>query len=172
MSEDTPTLDQILAVRRGAAAAVVDVDVPMVKLVVVTLDGDWYAFAADRIAEVLADCPVYFLPGCPPSLEGVIHVRGDIESVIRLRVLLGLPPAAAGAPSRILIGQAAAMRSGLRVDSVEDVLDVPADSIQAPPHTIAESLKPLVRGIATVRGHLVTVFDLDRLFADYRAGLG
>ena len=73
---------------------------------------------------MLADCPVFFLPGCPPSLEGVINVRGDIELVVRLRALLGLPEAAPGQASRIVLGQASAMRSGIRVDRVEDVVDV------------------------------------------------
>lgn len=172
MTEQPLSLDQILAVRRGAAAQVVDVDVPVIKLVVFSLDGGWYAFPAEGIAEVLPDCPVFFLPGCPPSLEGVINVRGDIESVIRLRSVLGLPPAAPDAASRILIGRAAALRSGIRVDAVEDVLDVPEENIQAPPHTIDERLKPLVRGIVPLRGHLVMLLDLERLFSDYRAGLG
>lgn len=172
MTEQPLTLDQILAVRRGAAARVVDVDVPMIKLVVFSLAGGWYAFAAEGVVEVLPDCPVYFLPGCPPSLEGVINVRGDIESVIRLRRVLGLPPAEPESASRILIGRTATMRSGLRVDAVEDVLDVPEETIQAPPHTIDERLKPLVRGILPLRGHLVMVLDLERLFSDDRAMLG
>lgn len=173
MSDDALlTLDQVLALRGSAAGPVVNVDEPVVKLVVFTLGETWYAVAAENVAEVLADCPVFFLPGCPSSLEGVINVRGDIESVLGLRTLLSLPAAAAGAPSCILLGRAAAMRSGLRVDTVEDVLDVLEGSIQPPPHTLSEPLKSLVNGIAAVRGHIVTVLDLERLLADYRAGLG
>lgn len=166
-----PSLDDILAARAAGDGQVVDVDVPTVKLVVFSLAKDWYAFAAAGVAEILPDRPAFFLPGCPSSLEGVISVRGSVESVVSLRPLLGLPPAPPGAPSRILIARAAAMRSGLRVDAVEDVLDVAEDTLQEPPHTIDPALKPLVRGIVSVRGHLVTVLDLERLFADYAAGL-
>ena len=165
------TLDGILARRHAADDRTVDVDEAMVKLVMVSLDGQWVAFHGERIKEVLADHPVFFLPGCPPSLEGVINVRGDIESVVRLRALLGLPEAAAGTASRIVLGHATAMHSGIRVDRVEDVVDVAESAIQAPPHTIPDHLRPIVLGIVTFRGHLVHLLDLERLFEDYRAGL-
>lgn len=165
------TLDRILARRSESAGRVVDVDEPTVKLVIVSLDQHWFAFHGERVKEVLADHPVFFLPGCPPSLEGVINVRGDIELVVRLRALVGLPEAEAEAGSRIVLGQASAMRSGIRVDRVEDVVDVAESAIQAPPHTIPDHLRPIVLGIVDFRGHLVHLLDLERLFEDYRAGL-
>jgi purine-binding chemotaxis protein CheW len=170
MTEDAADLDRILALRQGGPGTVVNVDEPTVKLVVVSLGDLWVAFHGEKIREILADCPVYFLPGCPPALEGVINVRGDIESVIRLRALLSLADPPAGTPSRILLGQADAMRSGIRVDRVEEVLDVPESTIQPPPLTISERLRPLVLGIVVFRDHMVHLLDLDRLFADFRAG--
>lgn len=171
MTESETDLDRILALRQGDTGTVVNVDEPTVKLVVVSLGEQWFAFHGEKIREVLAECPVYFLPGCPASLEGVINVRGDIESVVRLRALLGLADPPAGAPSRILLGQSATMHSGIRVDRVEDVLDVPESAIQDPPHTMAEHLCPIVVGIVAVHDHLVQLLNLDRLFADYREGL-
>ncbi|MGE4278283.1 MAG: chemotaxis protein CheW [Magnetospirillum sp.] len=169
-NRDDMTLDQVLAIRRGAAGPVVNVDEPLVKLVVFVLNGEWFAFHGERVKEVLSDFPVYFLPGCPPGLEGVINVRGDIESVLSLRTVLRYPAADADSASRILLGQGAEMRSGLRVDSVEEVMDVPQSLIQAPPHTIPDHLRPLVLGIVAFQGHMVTILDMDRLLADYRVG--
>lgn len=171
MTGETTSLDQILALKRGETGPIVNVDEPLVKLVIFTLDGSWFAFAGEAIREVLPDSPVFYLPGCPESLEGVINVRGDIESVIDLRQVLGFLPAADKARSRILLGRAAAMHSGIRVDAVEEVMDVPQSSIQAPPHTIPDHRKAIVRGIVRFKGELVTLLDLERLFADYAAGL-
>jgi purine-binding chemotaxis protein CheW len=167
-----PTLDQILEARRGETRDIVNVDEPMVKLVVFTLGGDWFAFLGDKVKEVLPDSPVFHLPGCPPSLEGVINVRGDIESVVNLRAVLDYPPGPGHQTSRVLLCQAADMRSGVRVDGVEEVMDVVQSRLQAPPHTIAENRKLLVLGIVDFAGQLVTVLDLERIFTDYRAGLG
>lgn len=171
MSEQASALDAILARKQHVAAEVVNVDEALVKLVFFSLGEQWYAFHGENISEVLADNEVFFLPGCPTSLEGVINVRGDIESVIRLRTVLGLPDAKTSAGSRILLGQARAMRSGIRVDRVEEVLDVQESAIQPPPHTIPEHLRPIVLGIVSFREHLVHLLDLERIFEDYRAGL-
>jgi purine-binding chemotaxis protein CheW len=172
MSVPDLSLDQILEARRGEARAIVNVDEPQLKLVVFTLAGDWFAFAGDKVREVLPDSPVFYLPGCPASLEGVINVRGDIDSVVNLRAVLGYPPAAEYGNSRILLCHGAAMRSGVRVDFVEEVMDIPQSRLQAPPHTIAEHRKPIVLGIVEFGGHLVTMLNLERIFTDYQAGLG
>lgn len=171
MEEHLTTLDDILARKRQSGDDVVNVDEPAVKLVFFSLGEQWYAFYGETIREVLADHEVYYLPGCPASMEGVINVRGDIESVIRLRTVLGLPEVTVAASSRILLGCASAMRSGIRVDCVEEVIDVLQSAIQAPPHTLPEHLRPLVLGIVMYRDRPVHLLDLARIFTDYREGL-
>lgn len=171
MEERATTLDDILARKRQAGDDVVNVDEPAVKLVFFSLGEQWYAFYGETIREVLADHEVYYLPGCPSSMEGVINVRGDIESVIRLRSVLGLPEVKVAASSRILLGKTSAMSSGIRVDCVEEVLDVLQSAIKSPPHTLPEHLRPLVLGVVMYRDHPVHLLDLTRIFTDYREGL-
>ena len=171
MDEHATTLDDILARKRQTGGEVVNVDEPTVKLVFFSLGEQWYAFYGESIREVLADHEVYYLPGCPSSMEGVINVRGDIESVIRLRSVLGLPEVKLAASSRILLGKTGAMSSGIRVDCVEEVLDVLYSAIQSPPHTLPEHLRPVVLGIVMYRGQAVHLLDLERIFTDYREGL-
>lgn len=170
MHEHATTLAEILARPRLPGNDAGDIDEPQVKLVVFTLGEQWFAFHGTDIREVLADSEVYFLPGCPPSMEGVINVRGDIESVIRLRTVLGLPDVDTPATSRILLAKTATMHSGLRVDRVEDVLDVAQSDVQPPPHTLPEHLRSRVLGIVMYRSHAVHVLDLAALFAEYCAG--
>jgi len=74
----TPTsLDDILSQRHDAQRAVVNVDEPQLKLVVFALGGQWFAFHGSSVREILAQPTVHFVPGCPSSLEGVIHVVLD-----------------------------------------------------------------------------------------------
>lgn len=171
MEDRAITLDDILARKQDTAGAVVNVDEPTVKLVFFSLGNAWYAFRGENVSEVLADCDVFFLPGLPSSLEGVINVRGDIESVIRLRTLLGLPEVDTAVASRILLCQSEAMRSGIRVDRVEEVLDIMESTILPPPHAIPESLRPIVIGIISYQEHMIHLLDLERIFEDYRLGL-
>lgn len=170
MSETT--LDQVLTQRREARKEIVNVDELAVKLVIFELGDDWFAFHGDRIREILAQADVFFVPGCPSSLEGVINVRGDIESVVRLHDLLRLPEPSAKRGSSILLGRGGGMSSGIRVDAVVDVVDVPESSIQPPPSALPDHLRAYVSGVLQFQGHPVTVLDLDTIFADYARGLG
>jgi purine-binding chemotaxis protein CheW len=170
MSETT--LDQVLSQRREARQDIVNVDEPAVKLVIFALGDQYFAFHGERIREILAQADVFFVPGSPASLEGVINVRGDIESVIRPHEMLHLPENAASRNSSILLGRGGGMSSGIRVDSVVDVVDLPQSSIQPPPATLPEHMRALVLGVLKFQDQPVAVLDLDKMFADYARGLG
>ncbi|MDP3694732.1 MAG: chemotaxis protein CheW, partial [Desulfocapsaceae bacterium] len=71
-----------------------------------------------------------------------------------------------------LLGRGAGMSSGIRVDEVVDVVDVPLSNIHKPPSTLPEHLRTIVSGILRFKEKTVTVLDLDRIFADYSHGLG
>lgn len=166
------TLDQVLTQRRDASKEIVNVDVPAVKLVIFALGDQWFAFYGERIREILAQANVFFVPGCPASLEGVINVRGDIESVMRPHDMLRLSDSHIGRNAAILLGRGAGMSSGIRVDRVIDVVDVPQSSIQPPPATLPEHLRHLVLGVLRFQAQPVAVLNLDQMFADYARGLG
>jgi purine-binding chemotaxis protein CheW len=167
------TLDQVLSQRREVNKDIVNVDEPAVKLVIFALGDDWFAFQSERIREILAQADIFFVPGCPPSLEGVINVRGDIESVIRPHEMLHLPDNSdGGRASAILLGRGGGMSSGIRVDRVVDVVDVPQSSIRPPPSTLPEHMRVLVLGVLRFQEQPVAVLDLDKMFVDYARGLG
>ena len=170
--QDQDQLSEILERRRQADGDILNVETPTTQMVIFALGDDLFAFPGGNVAEILPLAPIHFVPGCPPSLEGVINVRGDIVSVIRLGDLLGVEHIAVSRRTAFLLGQGGGLRSGLRVDRVEDVLDVARDAIHPPPCTLLDRLRPLATGVFEHRGRTVLALDLERLFQDYRAGLG
>lgn len=170
MSETT--LDQVLSQRREARQDIVNVDEPAVKLVIFALGEQHFAFHGEHIREILAQADVFFIPGSPASLEGVINVRGDIESVIRPHEMLHLPENIDLRTSSILLGRGGGMSSGIRVDRMVDVVDLPQSSIQPPPATLPEHMRALVLGVLKFQEQPVAVLDLDKMFSDYARGLG
>lgn len=170
-------LSEILE-RRRDATDVVAVDAPTVKLVIFAIGERLQALPGRQVNEILPLSTIHFVPGCPPALEGVISVRGDITSVIRLGDLLGIEQGASGRQGAILLAQGACevggepMRSGLRVDRVIDVLDVIEDSIQPVPETLTETLRRAARGVFQLDGRSVILLDLDALFQNYLNGAG
>ena len=165
-------LDQLLTHRREAQQNIVNVNEPLVQLVVFALGHEWFAFHGERISEILSPTEVFFVPGGPPSLEGVINVRGEIESVIRPHDMLHLSDSGVGQASSILMGRGASMRSGIRVDRIIDVIEVGQSNIQASPSSLPEPMRNYVLGVLRLQERPVAVLDLDTLFADYARGLG
>jgi purine-binding chemotaxis protein CheW len=171
-------LNEILERRRDGTTDLVAVDAPTVKLVIFAIGERLQALPGAQVSEILPLSTIHFVPGCPPAVEGVISVRGDITSVIRLGDLLGIEHGASGRQGAILLAQGShavggePMRSGLRVDRVVDVLDVVEDSLQPVPETLAETLRRAARGIFQLDERPVILLDLDALFQDYLRGAG
>lgn len=171
MTETTDDLDKILSVRRQAESKVIEVDEPTRKFVIFTLGEECFAIAGEHIREILPMGRVFFVPGCPPTLEGVINVRGDIVSVISLFTLLGKSPPTSGSEESILLGHAAGMQSGLRVGRVLDVLDLRENQIQEPHATLSQAMARIVTGISMYAQRPISILDLNRLFEDYQRAL-
>lgn len=172
MEQNQNNLDKMLSLRRELSSEIINVDEESIKLVVFELAGDWLAFPGENISEILPKVEVFFVPGCPATLEGVINVRGDIESVITLSELLGKPATEATSSSSILRGHGGGMRSGIRVDRVIDVLDVVQSAIQPPHANLPEHMRHIVTGLMKHQGKPVAILDLHRIFENYRSGLG
>ncbi len=169
----SPSVDELLAIKQEAAQAVINVDEPLVKLVIVSLAGRFFAFKGELIREVLpGDEPLFFVPGMPASVEGVINVRGDIESVILLQALLQLPATKKSNKTSLLLAKTSQMQTGIRVDQLVDVIDWPLNQLQNPPESLPEALKPYVSALLDFFGKPVALLELEKLFSDYQAGKG
>jgi purine-binding chemotaxis protein CheW len=151
------------AKRRRNEAVILDVEEKKVKLVVFSLLGDSYAFPGKDIREILRFEKITYVPGSPRILLGIINVRGDIESVLNLHRLLGLPDSKTGVDSRIVIAGNQEVRSGILVDSVEDVTDVYESAIQPPIATFDKSIKEFVVGVTDYRGRNVTILGVGNI---------
>jgi purine-binding chemotaxis protein CheW len=165
-------LSQALTQRREISNEIVNVDEPSVKLVIVSISGEWFAFHGNCIREILAQAKVFFIPGCPDSMEGVINLRGNIESVIQLQSMLQLIVPDHIENTHILIGQTNSMSSGIRVDKVIDMIDVVESALQSPPSTLPAHLRNIVSSIVQFQQRPIAVLDLEHIFDDYQRGLG
>lgn len=147
---------------------IVDVEEQKVKLVIFSLLNDYFAFHGEDIKEILTYHNVYPVPGAPAYIIGIINNRGDIESVISLNRLLGFPDSGKSPKSRIAIASRGAVRSGILVDCIEDVIDVPIKSIKPPLSTLDGQKKDFVSGETIYKGKNVTIFNIGSIFGNMK----
>ncbi len=151
--------------KRSVREKVVDVEEEKVKLVIFSLADDYYAFYGGDVKEILLPPgDISYVPGAPDFVLGVINVRGDIESVVAINTFLSLPESKKTSQSRIAIAVKGGVRSGIMVDSIEDVLDVPVSGIKPPLSTLDAFKKECVTGEFIFNGKNVTVLDAGKIF--------
>lgn len=159
--------DRILAEvkKRREEDRIIDTEEEKTELVIFRLGEDYYAFFGSDIKEILPYESVTFVPGCPEYIIGIINVRGDIESVIDIHLLMGLSATGVTKKSRIVIGSSGGVRSGILVDSVEDVISVPLSSLKRPISTLDRAVKDFSLGGETIyEDRYVTILDMGKLF--------
>ena len=111
------------------------------------------------------------VPRVPSWLRGVTNLRGDIVSVVDLRIYLGLsgvlPPSARLLVVRLLDEPFA---TGLIVDAVDRIVTIDADAVTPPAAPLDGPLTPYLAGVCTVNERIVAVLDIARLLrsADLR----
>lgn len=155
-------LEEIM--RRKEKERIVDVEEKKVKVVIFSLHGGFYAFYGEYIKEILPLMTIYYVPGSPEFIPGVINVRGEIESVININMFLGLPDSTNPPSSRIALAVTDGIRSGILVDSIEEVLDIPVSLVKPPLDTLSKSIKECVAGEFTHKDKLVTILDIGQIF--------
>jgi purine-binding chemotaxis protein CheW len=171
--------DQILdlAAQRRLEKQVVDVEVDKVLVIVFQMkthhpagqfplasDDGFYGLFALSVESIVPIDSLTYVPGTPPWILGVVNVRGEIESVLDLRVVLGLSRAEIAPASRLLIARDGDLRSGLLVDQVVDIVEIPQTSITPPPPPLEGGKGIYVAGEATYAESPLVILNLPEVF--------
>lgn len=119
-----------------------------------------------RVQEVLRQQPMTPIPLAPPTIAGLINLRGQIVTAIDLRARLGFPPAPQGLrPTNVVVSDGDAAVS-LLVDRIGDVLEVSEELCEPPPDTVSSRFRHVIRGAYKLPGRLLLVLDHDRILSE------
>ena len=160
------SLDEVIEAKRQGQNKIVEVDEAPVKLVIFQLADSFFALPGQAVKEVLGpEVRVSFVPGMHAAVEGVINLRGDIESVLSLNQLLQLPDleSAHHERSAILLCQAAGISTGIRIDCLHDVADIAPSLLKPAPESLPEHLQAYVTALLIHNNWTIAVLDLDLL---------
>lgn len=132
------------------------------------LGGQDYGLPILQVHEVLRPLPVEPVPGAPDIVPGVINLRGQVVTVIDLRRYLGLPPAAPTADTRIVVVAHEGETFGLVVDSIGEVSKIAEGAIKPLPALHRDGDRFRFVGVVGRDSALLTLLDVDALFAQMR----
>lgn len=163
LHEDLAEIFKTIA-QRNQQEHIIEIEEKLVQLVIFQLAERYYAFYGKTIKEIMTVGEISYVPGMPDYIVGIVNVRGDIESVLDLKGLLRLPQSPCSKRSRILLGEISGTRSGLLVDSVEDVLEIPEEQISATDSMLAEERARYILGESAYKGNALFLLNIEKIF--------
>ena len=134
----------------------------------ITFEVGGQVFGLDIMAirEIRAWTQATRLPHVPHYVAGVVNLRGTVLPVTDLAARLGWKATEATPRHAIIVTQIDNQTRGLIVESVSDIVTVPADSLQMPPSSSDDSIIPFIEGLVAIEEQMVMVLDLAAINAD------
>jgi purine-binding chemotaxis protein CheW len=133
------------------------------------LGQDMFAIGILAVREILEYAGVTPVPQMPPSICGVINLRGTAVPVLELARRLERQASPISKRTCIIVVEAESEEGpfviGILVDAVNTVLDIPASEIEPAPRFGAVSAD-LLHGIGKVNGRFVLLLNVQQLVSN------
>lgn len=139
------------------------------------LGAEEYGIDILRVQEIRSYERPTRIAGAPPSVKGVINLRGVIVPVVDLRISLNTGAAAYGDSTVVIILSVRNRTVGAVVDSVSDVLTLEPDDISPPPELSFQTAADHIFGIGCIVNgdgkRMLLLTDIEILLSQTEAGL-
>jgi purine-binding chemotaxis protein CheW len=135
------------------------------QLVSFRLGGEEYGLEILKVQEIIRMQNMTRVPNAPAFIEGVINLRGKVIPVVGLRKRFGLDSREVDKETRIIVIEVKGDVMGFEVDSVSEVLRIPADTMEPPPR-LSKHNNEYISGVAKLENRLLLFLDVSRLLTD------
>lgn len=137
----------------------------LLQLVSFHIGGEEFGLDILRVQEIIRIQELTRVPNSPDFVDGVINLRGKVIPVVALRKRFGLEELAHDKQTRIVVVEVRGTVLGFIVDSVSEVLRIPADTVEPPPR-LGKVEREYVSGVGKLDNRLLILLDVDRLMSD------
>lgn len=134
----------------------------MIQYVTVVIGGQLFGLPISQVHDVFMPESVTRVPLSAPEVAGVLNLRGRIVTAIDMRRRLHLPPLEEGQVMAVGI-EYKHESYGLMIDTVGEVLTLPANSVEANPSNLDKRWAEISGGVHRLDGRLMVILDVDRL---------
>lgn len=135
------------------------------------LGGEAFGIGIMAVKEIIEFGNITEVPMMPDAIRGVINLRGAVVPVMDLAARFGRPQAVPGKRTCIVIVELEACDGGERqvtgvvVDAVSAVLDIPASEIEPAPSFGTRIRSDFIAGMGKLAGGFVILLDVQQVLA-------
>ncbi|NYZ14782.1 purine-binding chemotaxis protein CheW [Azospirillum sp. RWY-5-1] len=131
-----------------------------------TVGTEEYGVNILAVREIRGWTPESRLPNLPDYVRGVINLRGIIIPIFDLRARFGGGATEVTKRHVVVVIQVGERTRGILVDAISDILAISQDAIRPPPDLDTGLVDTeYLSGLYTVDNRMVTLLDVQRLFA-------
>lgn len=134
-----------------------------IKVIVFQLADKEYAIPVSHVQGIEKLMHITRVPKTAKYVKGVINLRGVVTPIVDLRERFELPASEQEETTRIIIISLEDMEVGFVVDSANDVLDIPADSIEPQPEVVGSLEEEYISGVAKIDKRLLILLHLEKV---------
>jgi len=122
-----------------------------------------YGIDIRNVTEIIGIQNITELPDTPPYVKGVINLRGKVIPVVDVRLRFHIEELAYNDRTCIVVVNMNEMSVGLIVDTVSEVMDIPAENIESPPRVSSKSGSMYIQGFGKVGDDVKILLDTQKL---------
>lgn len=116
-----------------------------------------------KVQEINRMVEITRVPQAPHYVEGVINLRGKVIPIVDLRKRFNLELKEHDKNTRIVVVDIGGNIMGMIVDSVSEVLRLPASTIEPPPEIVTGVNSEYIKGVAKLDDRLLIFLDLSKV---------
>jgi len=135
------------------------------KYLTFTLGAEEYGLEILKVREIIGLMEITSVPQTPTFIKGVINLRGKVIPVIDLRLKFSMAEAAATEETCIIVVDIVEMLMGILVDSVSEVVDIPAARIEPPPAFGGSISTDFILGMGKAQNKVKILLDIARVLS-------
>ena len=131
------------------------------QVIVFSLGDDEYGINISQVDIIERPLQIFEVPETPGHVEGLINLRGKVHTIFNLRKRFGMPDIENDEETKIIIVKADSCPVGIKVDSVREIVKLPASGIEDTPKKLTVLQKKYVNKVAVLKGRMVMLIDLE-----------
>jgi len=118
------------------------------------------------VVEIIEMIKITPIPEMQECIKGVINLRGKVIPIMDIRLRFAMEERAYDSRTCIIVVKIEELEIGLIVDTVSEVIDIPADHIQPPPQINRKSEKRFVMGMGRIADNVAILLDVQKMLFD------
>ena len=135
------------------------------------LDQEEYGIDILKVQEIRGYEPPTRVANAPNFIKGVVNLRGTIVPIVDMRLKFSCSKAEYNSFTVVIILNLRRRIVGIVVDSVSDVMELPAESLKAAPDVDSVIDSAAVLGLGSLGDRMLILLDIERLMSAPDMGL-